>query len=95
MVAAAFLAEKVHGFSPQDRQRQNELLSQVGLKPLPRLSTTRFLEALKRDKKSAQGKVTFILPSKIGRVDRVGNVADKEVERALNYMSDFYNTSKA
>ena len=84
MRSAGFLGGAINGFSTQDRRRQEELIKRVGLKPLPQLSTNDLIMALKRDKKFCLGRSTFILPSKIGKVNIIHDVDEEKVKEAFN-----------
>ena len=60
------------------------------LGPRPRVSSlapARVLQAVGRDKKSRAGKVTFVLPTAIGRVALRPDVTPAEIRRALRVMA--------
>jgi 3-dehydroquinate synthase len=60
------------------------------LGPRPRVSTVpaaRVLQAVGRDKKAVAGKVTFVLPTAIGRVALRPDVTSAEIRRALRVMA--------
>ena len=66
-------------------QRQTQLL--VGCKlpvTLPAADAGEMLPVMMRDKKVAHGKLRFILPTKIGAVELVGNVDESAVIRAID-----------
>ncbi len=68
MVAAGEIAVKMGLWQPVENQRQNELITKVGLPTqIPaELGVEAILAALQRDKKVKKGKVRFVLPKEIG-----------------------------
>lgn len=86
MRAEAFLAERIHGFPSAHRQRQDTLLNRVGLKIVPRLSSSRLMKAIERDKKSVAGEITCVLPSQIGKVERICEIDKKCLRQTFNYI---------
>ena len=65
-------------------ERQTQLLLDCGQPiALPEADPDEMLPVMKRDKKVAHGKLRFILPSKIGSVDLVGDVDESLVRQAI------------
>ncbi len=65
-------------------KRQTELLQACGLPiTFPEADVSAMLPVMMRDKKVAHGKLRFILPTRIGSVDLVGDVDPREVEKAI------------
>ncbi len=84
MVCASRLAQRLGRVDEQCTKRQVELLSALGLPvDVPELETDAIMEAMMHDKKVAHGRLRFILPSKMGQVELVGDVDPKDVEAAL------------
>jgi 3-dehydroquinate synthase len=60
----------------------------VGPRPaVSDLKVPRILEAVGRDKKARAGRVPFVLPSAVGRVEVRDDVARAEIVRALRVMA--------
>jgi 3-dehydroquinate synthase len=65
-------------------QRQDALLEALHLKlDPPEVDAQELIRAMHRDKKVASGTLRFVLPDRIGRVELVGDVAEKDVLSAL------------
>jgi 3-dehydroquinate synthase len=84
MVCASRLAERLGRIRADVTTRQLALLQKLGL-PIAAggLSHDALLEAMLRDKKSEHGRLRFVLPSRIGAVEVVGDVAESHVRAAL------------
>ncbi|MFV1967000.1 MAG: 3-dehydroquinate synthase [Pirellulaceae bacterium] len=84
MLCASRLAERLGRIDAQITQRQHDLLVALGLPvDVPDLDRDRFLAAMQRDKKVAHGRLRFVLPSRMGHVELVGDVPDADVQAAL------------
>lgn len=85
MVAAAQLAEKMGLFSASDRERLENLLQRAGLPTeIPaEFTTSQLLKYFYLDKKATAGRITFVLPQKIGQVVLRRDLQEKEI---LNYL---------
>lgn len=84
MVCAAKLAVKLGRVPPELAVRQNSLLSRLGLPTRPidaRLDE--LIAAMRRDKKSVDGDLRFVLPSRLGRAEVVACVPDSLVAEVL------------
>jgi len=83
MVYAARLARKLGRIDDSIVTRQANLLTALGLPtrlPDPsRLSTADLLDRMRLDKKSAGGKLRFVLPTKLGHVELVDGVGEADV----------------
>lgn len=65
--------------------RQTNLIAACGLPTTwPEADPDAMLPVMMRDKKVAHGKLRFILPSKIGSVDLVGDINESHVRAAIN-----------
>lgn len=84
MVCASRLAERLGRISPDTTRRQRELLTSLGLPvEFPTLDREDCLASMQRDKKVEHGKLRFVLPSRIGHVELVGNVERQDVLAAI------------
>jgi 3-dehydroquinate synthase len=81
MLCASRLAERLGRISPDLTQRQFSLLHQLGLPTkVPTADRQALLDAMQHDKKVEQGKLRFILPTKLGHVELVGNISPDDVQ---------------
>jgi len=84
MACAARLAESMGRVDAEFTRRQKELLVSLGLPVTsPKLSGDDVLAVMARDKKTAAGKLRFVLPTRMGHVELVGGVDEKAVLAAL------------
>jgi 3-dehydroquinate synthase len=84
MVCAARLAERLHRVDASFVQRQLALLTALNLPvTLPQIDADNVLKAMQHDKKSKQGHLQFVLPTRLGHVDLVGGVDASHVRAAL------------
>lgn len=86
MVCASRLAEKRGMIGPDLIQRQINLLQRFRLPIVPPKPprVDEWLDAMKRDKKAAGGKLRFVLPTRIGEVIVVNDVAVDDVRAILD-----------
>jgi 3-dehydroquinate synthase len=84
MLCASRLAERLGRISADVTERQRTLLAALGL-PVdpPALDADRLLAAMQSDKKASHGRLRFVLPSKLGHVDLVGDVDANDVRAVL------------
>jgi 3-dehydroquinate synthase len=85
MIAASRLAEKLGRISPEITERQHRLLTAFHLptSPKPDWPVEDLLAVMRRDKKAVGGKLRFILPTKLGHVELVGDVPEDLVREVL------------
>ncbi len=87
MVYASRLAERLGRIDAEATARQVALLEAFGLPTaLPQgvsLDADEIIERMKLDKKAAEGRMRFILPTRIGHVELVNDVPEIEVRRVL------------
>ena len=84
MLCASRLAERLGRVGPECTARQSDLLSALGLPvEVPDLDTNAIMEAMMHDKKVAHGKLRFVLPTEMGRVELVSCVDPEDVKAAL------------
>jgi 3-dehydroquinate synthase len=90
MTAAAHLAKKLEICENVDDliARQTELFARAGLPTQmpPNLDFIKLWDAMLLDKKSRDGKVNFLLPTKLGHVEKVEGVSPGAVQSALEEM---------
>ena len=85
MLCASRLAERLGRVDSQLTSRQARLLSALGLvTELPRLDHQQVLGAMMHDKKVEHGRLRFVLPSRMGHVELVGDVDPEDVRAALD-----------
>jgi 3-dehydroquinate synthase len=85
MMCAARLAAQMGRIDQAMVDRQRALLVALGL-PIetPELDPQEILRVMSRDKKVEHGKLRFVLPSRMGHVELVGDVKPDDVLAALN-----------
>ena len=87
MVAVAALAVQRGVLAPSDAERQQRLIERVGLPShWPDLDPDQVLETLQGDKKVRNGRLRFVLPSRIGAVSIVDDVSRDEIKACLMSM---------
>jgi 3-dehydroquinate synthetase len=84
MMCAARLAERLGRVDAAFTERQRALLESFGL-PLnvPKVDRDELIELMYRDKKVERGRLRFVLPSRLGHVELVGDVPVEEIHAAL------------
>ncbi|MBX5492211.1 MAG: 3-dehydroquinate synthase [Chloroflexi bacterium] len=84
MVAAASIAVELGLLAPEAAERQNALLTRFGLPiQVPEADAGAVRAAMTLDKKAVAGRLTWILPTAIGRVTICRDVPEVVVDRAL------------
>ncbi len=84
MIGASRLAERLGRIGEELTVRQRELLVRLGLPvALPALDPAILLAAMQRDKKVAHGRLRFVLPTRMGHVELVGDVPAEHVLAVL------------
>ena len=84
MVCAARLAARLGRVDDAFVARQQALIDALGLpsKP-PKLDREKVLATMMHDKKVEHGKLRFVLPTRMGHVELVGDVDPADVEAAI------------
>jgi 3-dehydroquinate synthase len=87
MVAEARIAQKMGLLDRDDVWRLTSLLERAGLPTgLPSLDQAALLAAMRHDKKISRGKLSFALPTSIGKVAVTDRVETAVIEQVLtNY----------
>jgi 3-dehydroquinate synthase len=84
MVCASRLAEQLGRVDRAFTDRQRRLLAALHLPvDVPDLDVDRLLAAMQRDKKVAHGRLRFVLPTRMGCVELVGDIDPHQVRAAL------------
>jgi len=84
MVCAARLAERLGRIDASLGQRQLALLEQLGIPTqLPDLDHQELVDLMRHDKKVEHGRLRFVLPSRLGHVELVGDIDERDVLAAL------------
>jgi len=84
MMCAARLAERLSRIDAAFVERQLALLTALGLPTkMPPLDADEVLAVMRRDKKAAEGKLRFVLPTRLGHVELAGGVPEAQVKEAL------------
>jgi 3-dehydroquinate synthase len=70
MVVESRIAERLGWITPDVTRRLTALLGRIGLPTeAPGLDPVALLDAMRRDKKNRDGRIRFVLPRRIGRVE--------------------------
>ena len=85
MEYAGNLAAELGLWQSQDQLRQAALLDALSLprKRPENIDADRMIELMKSDKKNRDGKITFVLPEKIGKVNVVNSVEQETIKKIL------------
>lgn len=84
MVCAARLARLLGRVDGGFESRQRRLLEQLSLPTrIPPLNQDELVAAMRHDKKVEHGKLRFVLPSRMGAVELVGDVDERQVRLAM------------
>ena len=84
MLCASRLAELLGRIPAESTQRQYNLLSALNIPvQVPDVDLQLLLDAMQRDKKVEHGKLRFVLPTKIGHVELVGDVSPELAGQAI------------
>jgi 3-dehydroquinate synthase len=85
MMCAARLAERLGRVDAAFVERQRKLLDAFGLPlDIPDVDHDELVELMYRDKKAERGKLRFVLPTRLGHVELVGDVTNEEVFAAMD-----------
>ena len=85
MVCAARLAERLGRVDSRLTSRLRGLLETLGLPiEVPRLDPQQVVDAMTHDKKVQHGRLRFILPSRLGHVELVGDIDPADIRAALS-----------
>jgi 3-dehydroquinate synthase len=84
MVCAARLAQQLGRVDAQFTDRLRKLLESLGLPvKTPKLDREEIIDAMMHDKKVQHGKLHFVLPSRLGHVELVGDIKAADIRAAL------------
>jgi 3-dehydroquinate synthase len=84
MLCASRLAESLQLVDPEFTARQRRLLAALGLPvEVPPVDTQILLQSMQQDKKVAHGRLRFVLPVTMGRVELFGDIDPHLVRAAI------------
>jgi 3-dehydroquinate synthase len=84
MLCASRLAERLGRVDARLTERQAALLAALGLATdMPPLEADAILQTMMHDKKVEHGRLRFVLPTRLGHVELVGDVDPADVREAL------------
>ncbi|HYL10415.1 MAG TPA: 3-dehydroquinate synthase [Candidatus Acidoferrales bacterium] len=90
MTAAALLGVALGRTSPVDAALMVRLISLVGPLPaLPKVAPKRLLKLMHSDKKARQGRLRFVVCTKVGRVETISDLSEEMVSRVLKELPNF------
>jgi 3-dehydroquinate synthase len=85
MLCASRLAERLGRIDQSVTQRQRALLEALHLPvDLPQVDHEEMLAVMSRDKKAQHGRLRFVLPSRLGHVELVGDIERADVVSTLS-----------
>jgi len=85
MLCASRLAERLGRVDAALTKRQHDLLSAFDLPTaVPAVDHDELIELMYRDKKVTHGRLRFVLPSRLGHVELVGDVSNDDIRAALD-----------
>ncbi len=88
MVAVGQLAVQRGLWKDTEAKRQKKLIEKAGLPSIwPKLEINNVINSLQGDKKVKDGKVTFIMPTKIGDVKIFTDISNKEIKECLHRLN--------
>ena len=88
MVAVGQLAIQRGLWKEVEARRQKKLIEKAGLpSKWPKLELENVLRSLQGDKKVKDGKVSFVMPLKIGEVKIFNNISNQEIEKCLQHLN--------
>jgi 3-dehydroquinate synthase len=88
MIAAARVAAGVGKLKESDALRIRDATREVGKLPELEVRAPRILRRLQSDKKTRNGKVHFVLPTEIGKVEIVNDVPGEVVLSAVKEIQE-------
>ena len=90
MMAAALLGHEIGITQADDVSRIVSLVRRMGpLPPWPRISPRELTAAMRSDKKTRDGKLRFVLTSRIGKAASYDNIPLSAVERVMRFAPQF------
>ena len=88
MIAESFIAREMSILAADAHRRIVDFIRRIPLKARwSSIAPARILSALKRDKKSADGKTRFVLPIRLGEVQVVDSVEATLIQSSLKYIA--------
>ncbi len=87
MIAASYLSEQLGLLPPQERDFLVDTIRKLPLPPLPKLEAHRLHSYLRRDKKSQNGKLNFILLNGLGKATVCDQVHEEMINQSIKALS--------
>ena len=84
MRVAARAAVLLGKLTAEEESRQNALLDRLGFPKTYNVDTEQAWNAMAVDKKAEKGTRVYILPTKIGKVEKVVNIEKETITKAWN-----------
>ncbi|MGB6429936.1 MAG: 3-dehydroquinate synthase family protein, partial [Candidatus Acidiferrales bacterium] len=85
MQCAIWLAAGYGILPSRDSERIAHLIARLGLlPPWPKVTADRLIETMRADKKSRDGRLRFVLPTRIGHAKTFDDISEKAVRRILS-----------
>ena len=95
MLGAAGIAAELKLLRVEDARRIARLIWRAGpLPPIGRISSARLLAAIRRDKKSRDGRIRWVLPRKIGEIELGVEVPDAVVRRIMARLPEILSKAR-
>jgi 3-dehydroquinate synthase len=91
MMAAALLGHEIGTTQADDVSRIVSLVRRIGpLPPWPRVPPRGLIASMRSDKKTRDGKLRFVLTSRIGKAASYDNISLSAVERVMRFAPQFF-----
>ena len=84
MILAGELGVRMGVFSRENQRRQTQLIRAIGLSLRYNYLSSQLLSFMKRDKKGVSGKLKFVLPLRIGRVNVFDRIPERLIREVMN-----------
>ena len=84
MILAGELGVRMGVFSRENQRRQTQLIRAIGLSLRYNYPSSQLLSFMKRDKKGVSGKLKFVLPLRIGRVNVFDRIPERLIREVMN-----------
>jgi len=84
MMAAASIASNIGTLSQSNADRIIRSITVLGNLPRVTAKTSKIIDLLQTDKKTSDGEIHFVLPTKIGRVEIVNRVPEAAIRKAVD-----------
>jgi 3-dehydroquinate synthase len=90
LIAESYIANRLGMISDEANRRIVDIINRIPLNvSIRKLKNPEILRLMKHDKKSIEGNIRFVLPTRIGEGKTVSDVDSKIVAESLNYLRNF------